>query len=113
MRGNPDKISNILVNSQQSIGAQVEPESLVKNVDIAELQHELVDSGGKIGYEPENPFILHCKDNIQGGCSSLQRVLSSAGWSLAFNAHSPIDTFSQSLTRSDKFLSQFQLLNRM
>ena len=113
MKLSPDKIIPILTNSQQIIGAEVAPESVVQNKDIAELQKQLINSAGKIGFETETPLIIHCKDNIAGGCTSLQRILTSTGWSPAFNAYPAEDVFSESLTRSEKFLSQFQDMDRV
>ena len=64
MLANPEKVSQILTDSQQSIGCQVNPEYLVKGKNITELQDRLISASGKIDSEPENPLVLFCKDNI-------------------------------------------------
>ena len=53
MLANPEKVSQILTDSQQSIGCQVNPEYLVKGKNITELQDRLI-SGLGMGY-PTNP----------------------------------------------------------
>ena len=107
---NPERVVNVMLNSQNSITDEVNLPGLVEHTK--NLTEILNTTEGKIDLglvEARRPLLLFCQDNIvYGGCTTAKKGLSSNGLSVDFNAHSVAEFYSESWTQSQLFLSLFQ-----
>ena len=108
---NPERVVNVMLNSQNSITDEVNLPGLVERTGSENLTEILNAIEGKIDLglvEARRPLVLYCQDNIYGGCTTAKKGLSSNGLSVDFNAHSVTEFYSKAWTESQLFLSLFQ-----